>query len=88
MYWWWRVADGGMTLSAEVLKSIRFDSNLVLNEELILKLEQEEKTCLVLKVNAGKINENIKHSEELLAELDKFLGFEKIIYIKGNSYVG
>ena len=88
MYWWWRVADGGMTLSAEVLKSIRFDSNLALNKELIFKLEQEEKTCLVLKVNAGKINENIKHSEELLAELDKFLGFEKIIYIKGNSYVG
>lgn len=86
-YWWWRIADGGMTLSAEVLKNVRVDTSLVLNQNLIAELEQEENTCLVSKVNAGKVNENIKHSEGLISRIDNFLGFDKISYIKDNSYV-
>ena len=86
-YWWWRIADGGMTLSAEVLKSVRIDSNLVLDQSLITELEQEESICLVSKINAGKINENIKHSKNLISKIDIRLDIYNISYIKDNSYL-
>lgn len=87
MYWWWRVADGGMTLSLDVLKSIRFDYNKSINSNLINKLENEEITNKVQKLNSGKITENIKHSEELIKEIDCFLGYDSLFFTRNNSYV-
>ena len=87
MYWWWRVADGGMTLTLDVLKSIRFDYNKSINSNLINKLENEEITNKVQKLNAGKITENIKHSEELIKEIDYFLGYDSLFFTRNNSYV-
>ena len=85
-YWWWRVLDGGMTLSKSTTTSLRID-DIPLNEEIIKKLEAEEETNLVIKMNAGKANENIKHSKETLDELDEYLGVKELSFTKNNSYV-
>lgn len=86
-YWWWRVADGGMTLSLSVLNKIKINENMTVDKSIVSKLESEENTNLVNKLNAGKNNENVKHSEELITEIDNFLGCGNISYIRGNSYV-
>jgi hypothetical protein len=70
MYWWWRVRDGGMTLSLETISTLpllkfRTDSNL------ILALEKSEKTNKVYKQNAGAAQENVKHPKELMNHLNK-----------------
>ena len=49
--------------------------------------EAEEETNLVIKMNAGKANENIKHSKETLDELDEYLGVKELSFTKSNSYV-
>ena len=61
--------------------------DIPLNEEIIKKLEAEEETNLVIKMNAGKANENIKHSKETLDELDEYLGVKELSFTKSNSYV-
>ena len=38
-------------------------------------------------MNAGKANENIKHSKETLDELDEYLGVKELSFTKNNSYV-
>ena len=78
--------DGGMTLSKSTITSLRID-DIPLNEEIIKKLEAEEETNLVIKMNAGKANENIKHSKETLDELDEYLGVKELSFTKSNSYV-
>lgn len=86
MYWWWKISDGGMTLSAETIKNLKFNS-IDINMSLVHKLEEEENTCLVSKINAGKANENIKHSAQLLKELDEFYGLASLEFSKNNSYI-
>ncbi|MFH1178461.1 MAG: N-6 DNA methylase [bacterium] len=74
MYWWWRVNDGGMTISEKTLLDLpipRFDP--ILAQRLVKKLEQSELTSKVMKMNAGKATENIKHSSELVQSLTAFL---------------
>ena len=78
--------DGGMTLSKSTITSLRID-DIPLNEEIIKKLEAEEETNLVIKMNAGKANENIKQSKETLDELDEYLGVKELSFTKSNSYV-
>ena len=75
-----------MTLSKSTITSLRID-DIPLNEEIIKKLEAEEETNLVIKMNAGKANENIKHSKETLDELDEYLGVKELSFTKSNSYV-
>lgn len=70
-YWWWRICDGGMTLGLSTLLSLKVKK--VMNDELFNELFEEEKTHLVFKKNAGKLNENIKHSNKLINKLDNFL---------------
>ena len=68
-YWWWRVRDGGMTLSLETLLSVPLlDFNL--NKRLINELEKSEITNKVYKQNAGSAQENVKHSLKLLVKLN------------------
>ena len=69
-YWWWRVRDGGMTLSQETLLSVplpkfRFRSSLV------KKLEDSEATNRVHKQNAGAPRENVKHPRALIDEINR-----------------
>lgn len=72
MYWWWRVNDGGMTISERTLLDLPIPPTSVSDEKihsLAKKIEASENTSLVVKRNAGKIIENIKHSMDLVAHL-------------------
>jgi hypothetical protein len=71
-YWWWRVRDGGMTLSLETLLSLpllEFKSNKQVLQEL-LKSEEVNK---VYKQNAGALQENVKHPTKLLTKLNNIV---------------
>lgn len=96
MYWWWRVTDGGMTLSQEVLNSLPLIDNLNISnfkiKSLIEKLEKSEKENKVVKVNAGKNNENIKHPLSLINSINKVLIsdtvlVENILKTHNNSFI-
>jgi hypothetical protein len=68
MYWWWRVRDGGMTLSQETLFSLPvppFANSAV----LVKKLEESEKLNKVYKQNAGAPRENVKHPQSLIVQV-------------------
>lgn len=65
MYWWWRVRDGGMTLSLETLHSLPL-LDFVVQDRLVSALEKSEKTNKVYKQNAGSSQENVKHSKDLV----------------------
>jgi hypothetical protein len=69
MYWWWRVRDGGMTLSLETLKSLPL-VDFIPSSEIIKKIESSEKVNKVYKMNAGEMQENVKHPISLLSEIN------------------
>jgi hypothetical protein len=69
MYWWWRVRDGGMTLSMETISSLPL-LNFDLDQDLISALEKSEKTNKVYKQNAGAAQENVKHSKDLMKKVN------------------
>nr|CRZ19172.1 DNA methyltransferase M.AluBI [Cellulosimicrobium cellulans] len=69
MYWWWRVRDGGMTLSQETLLSMPLP-DFAVRDDLVTRLELSEETNKVYKLNAGVSQENVKHSPELIADLN------------------
>jgi hypothetical protein len=70
MYWWWRVRDGGMTLSLQTILSLPLLA-FKLDDRLILALEKSEKTNKVYKQNAGSAQENVKHSKELMKKVNQ-----------------
>ncbi len=70
MYWWWRVRDGGMTLSQETLRSLpvpRFTAR----QAIVKKLEDSEIRNKVYKQNAGSPQENVKHPKSLVMLVNK-----------------
>jgi hypothetical protein len=69
LYWWWRVRDGGMTLSLETLLSLPLPE-FELNKKIIKELEKSEKTSKVYKQNAGAAQENVKHPKSLIDKLN------------------
>ncbi len=75
MYWWWRVRDGGMTISEQTLLELpipsHFDSKAA--KHLVKQLEESEKISLVVKMNAGKPIENIKHPSELIETITRYI---------------
>ncbi len=76
-YFWWRVRDGGMTLSRETLMSMPLQTSLDVRSDeanrLVKALRSSEKRNLVVKVNAGKPNENVKHPLSLIHRLNTFI---------------
>ncbi len=72
VYWWWRVRDGGMTLSLETLLSIPL-IEFKLDKKLIHELEESETTNKVFKKNAGVKQYNVKHSQNLQLKLNNKL---------------
>ncbi len=71
-YWWWRVRDGGMTLSLETLLSVPL-MQFKIKQSLITELEKSESTNKVYKQNAGKAQENVKHSQRLMIKLNNLV---------------
>jgi len=74
-YWWWRVRDGGMTLSLETLLSVPL-LDFSLNKKIVDELEKSELTNKVYKQNAGEAQENVKHSLALLTKLNELVNRE------------
>jgi hypothetical protein len=70
MYWWWRVRDGGMTLSLETIQSLPL-LEFEVEDRLLTALQKSEKTNKVYKQNAGAAQENVKHPKDLLMEVNK-----------------
>ena len=69
MYWWWRVNDGGMTLSEKTLLTLPVMNDISVSKNLLTRIELSEKTNRVVKRNAGKDNENVKHNPSLVKEI-------------------
>jgi hypothetical protein len=70
MYWWWRVRDGGMTLSLETITSLPL-LEFKVDSEIVAALEKSEKTNKVYKQNAGAAQENVKHPKDLMNRVNK-----------------
>jgi len=70
MYWWWRVRDGGMTLSLETIHSLPL-LEFEVEDRLVSALEKSEKTNKVYKQNAGSAQENVKHSKDLVMQVNE-----------------
>src|SRR3989338_972221 len=92
MYWWWRVNDGGMTISEKTLLELPIPS---LDPFAILRfvkeLEASERCSKVVKLNAGKQIENIKHPQELVRSITAFLFPEYVTHLSAthaNSNLG
>lgn len=71
-YWWWRVRDGGMTLSQETLLTTPVPEFEIETSVLASLLESETKNK-VYKMNAGAAQENVKHPVELVAEVTRIV---------------
>lgn len=72
-YLWWRAFDGGVTLPQRILTSIPIPTTAVADAELIERLRATEEDSLVVKMNAGSPNENVKRPRDLVAEIDALL---------------
>ncbi|MEX3528942.1 N-6 DNA methylase [Corynebacterium xerosis] len=68
-YVWWRALDGGVTLPRRVLRSLPIP-DIDVPAELVERLQLDEELSLVTKLNAGKINENVKRPADLIADLN------------------
>ena len=64
-YLWWRIYDGGITLTRQTLLTMPVP-NLTTTEmkQLVKEGIDMENQCIVNKMNAGKNNENVKFPEE------------------------
>lgn len=69
-YWWWRVYDGGITVSKGLLLSVPVPFEAA-DPTLVAALERSERENLVVKRNAGRQNENVKHPWRLLRDLNR-----------------
>jgi hypothetical protein len=72
MYWWWRVRDGGMTLSQETLLTGPIP-DFCIDPVLVSLLEGSEAINRVFKLNAGVAQENVKHPLELTSRLNELV---------------
>lgn len=74
-YLWWRALDGGVTLTKKVLLSVPIPASLESAApqtlaDMVRRLRESEQSAVVTKQNAGRANENVKHSADLVRELD------------------
>lgn len=84
-YWWWRIFDGGITYPIGLLYNlpnfidILTEDDRKFFENISSEMISIEKQCIVTKLNAGKLQENIKFPEKYRVEINnrilKILGF-------------
>ncbi|MDR1447447.1 MAG: N-6 DNA methylase [Candidatus Ancillula sp.] len=72
MYWWWRVRDGGMTLSLETLHSMPL-IECSIKDDIIRALEKSESVNKTYKMNAGVVQENVKHPIDLISRINSYV---------------
>jgi hypothetical protein len=69
-YLWWRALDGGVTLPRRVLMSTPVPATVQPDKTLLERLRASEDENLVVKLNAGRENQNVKHPEDLVEALN------------------
>lgn len=89
LYWWWRLHDGGMTLSLQTLLTLPINTENTIDDNLVKELEASETVNLVKKKNAGVYQENIKHPLALIQKINENLfdktTADKLIKVHNNS---
>lgn len=85
-YWWWRIYDGGITYPIGLFNNMPLPYNLLSDEDKIFfskmteRLRNEENDYIIIKMNAGVPQENIKFPEKYRNEINKrilhILGFD------------
>lgn len=71
-YLWWRALDGGVTLPRRVLMSVPMPEIPNVGR-LISALRRSEQENVVVKLNAGRSNENIKHPQWLVDQINEIV---------------
>lgn len=73
VYWWWRLVDGGMTISLSTLMTLPLPSYQEIDNDILKQMSEKllvsENINVVIKNNAGVASENIKHPETITDEL-------------------
>jgi|SRR5690625_3031840 len=69
-YLWWRVLDGGVSLPTRVLRSVPVPDLAVPVGDLASAIRASEEASVVTKLNAGRLNENVKHPAALVDRLN------------------
>lgn len=87
-YWWWRIFDGGITYHIGLLYKLPIFINLLKDDDkaffknMAQSMIKIEKECIVTKLNAGTLQENIKfpskYRDQINDRLLKILGFDKL----------
>jgi len=95
-YWWWRVYEGGITVSKTILASVPVPIDAVPIDaastlsHLVAALEASEGENVVVKRNAGRPNENVKHPWRLLRDLNRAVApdfVDALLATHANSHV-
>jgi hypothetical protein len=88
-YWWWRVYEGGITVSKSTLASLPLSLKHA-PAPLVSELEASERENVVVKQNAGRANENVKHPWPLLRQLNRAVApdfADELMAVHANSHV-
>lgn len=72
-YLWWRSLDGGVALTRRVLLTTPIPPASEKALEVARLLREKEEDHVVVKLNAGRRNENVKRPSKLVKSLDRLL---------------
>lgn len=89
-YWWWRAYEGGITVSRGILLSVPVPIAAA-DPALVAALEASEVDNVVVKRNAGRPNENVKHPWRLLRLLNEAVApddVDALLATHANSHLG
>ena len=89
-YWWWRAYEGGITVSRGILLSVPVPIGAA-DPALVAALEASEAENIVVKRNAGRPNENVKHPWRLLRMLNQAVApddVDALLATHANSHLG
>jgi hypothetical protein len=89
-YWWWRAYEGGITVSRTILMSVPVPIAAA-DPALVAALEASEVDNVVVKRNAGRPNENVKHPWRLLRMLNEAVApddVDALLATHANSHLG
>lgn len=103
VYWWWRIFDGGINYPVGLLHNLPTfidalsEDDKSFFEKTCSEMMSIEKQCIVTKLNAGTLQENIKFPPEYRTEINnrilKILGFTDVSseifnVVHNNSFFG
>jgi hypothetical protein len=89
-YWWWRAYEGGITVSRTILLSVPVPITTA-DPALVAALDVSEIDNVVVKRNAGRPNENVKHPWRLLRMLNEAVApddVDALLATHANSHLG